>query len=349
MLPHPNAHISIRLAGTVAIILDLVVIALGALVLAALVGVPYGGVTIAARGLPLYLVISAACVGQLIIAINLLRRRPWARVAFLVSAGGMAFSSLFIIMFVRIVSVWFLRPTPFVPNPVESARDLDLALLLIFAIPIALSVWWLVLFTRPRIIAAFESSSSLPVTAADSTEPGVPRSSAQPSSSGSPVRRYASCPTPVLLVAVWFLISGALGLLSLGRPPARMAPVFFFGAVVNPDTGQLVTTLIRLMLAGLAVGLVRLKGVAIDVILVLQALLVINTLAAIASPNFVHALYEATAPHSPASPETWIPGPSSLRSFMILQVVYSLALFITLVANRNRFLQAVSDSQRLSS
>jgi hypothetical protein len=161
MLPHPDAYFSIRLAGTLAIILDVVLIALGAFALFVLVLVPYGGATIAAWGLPIYLVILAASIGQMIIAINLIRRRPWARVAFLVSAAGTAFFSLFIIGLVWAAGLWLSEQTQAVPNAGEQVRDLDLIVLLIFAIPIALSVWWLVLFTRPRIIAAFESSSCL--------------------------------------------------------------------------------------------------------------------------------------------------------------------------------------------
>jgi hypothetical protein len=126
------------------------------------VGVPYGGAVIAAWGLPFYLVIFAACVGQLIIAVNLIQRRPWARVAFLVSAAGTAFSSLFIIVLVWVAGLWLSKPTDAVPNAVEQVRELDLIVLLVFAIPIALSVWWFILFTRPRIIASFESSASLP-------------------------------------------------------------------------------------------------------------------------------------------------------------------------------------------
>lgn len=90
----------------------MVVIAFGALVLAVLVFVPFGGVIIAAWSLPFYLVIFAACVGQMVVAINLILRRPWARVAFLVPAGGMAFSSLFIIVFAWIAALWFVEPTP---------------------------------------------------------------------------------------------------------------------------------------------------------------------------------------------------------------------------------------------
>jgi len=161
MLPHPDAYFSIRLAGTLAIILDLVLIALGAFVLFILVFVPYGGATIAAWGLPFYLVILAASIGQMIIAINLILTRPWARVAFLISAAGTAFFSLFIIGLVWTAGLWLSEPTQAVPNAGEQVRELDLIVLLIFAIPIALSVWWLVLFTRPRIIAAFESSSYL--------------------------------------------------------------------------------------------------------------------------------------------------------------------------------------------
>ena len=165
MLAQPEVVASIRFAGIAAIILDLVIIAVGGLILIALVGVPYGGVVIAVWGLPFYLLISAACVGQLIVAINLIQKRAWARVAFLVSAAGTAFVSLVVIVLVWAAGLWLSKPTEAVPNAAEQVRELDLIVLVVFAMPIALSIWWFILFTRPRTIAIFESSSSSPVTA----------------------------------------------------------------------------------------------------------------------------------------------------------------------------------------
>lgn len=112
----------------------------------------------------------------------------------------------------------------------------------------------------------------------------------------------------------------------------------------------MVTTLVSLILAGLALALIRLKGFAIDAVLVLQVMLVINILAALASPSFVRTLYEATLASTPYASATheYSSLASSVRLAMALQALYSLALVSTLAITRNRFLRAVADSRHLA-
>jgi hypothetical protein len=304
---------------------------------------PYGGIVFGVIGLLISMTVLTFCICLAIFAFGVIRQRHWARIPFLISAAVVCIASLSLILYLLPSGV---PPAPHAPQAAASASKLTGNLYLLLMIPFGLSIWWLVLFTRPRIVAVFDSAST-PVEPIDSPLPSISLASTPGASLISSTRQSASCPTPVLVVAILLLLSGALSLLSLLSPSSRSSPVFFFGVVLSTRIGWLITTLVPLLIAGFAVALIRLKGIAIDGILALEVLLVINLLAALASPSFVRTLYEATVastPHASATPQYssavyWI------RLFMAVHALYLLALISTLAICRNRFLRAVADSR----
>src|SRR5205807_2114091 len=107
-----------------------------------------------------YAVLFAICVGELIIAINVLRRKNWARIALLIWAGIMAFFSA-----VACIAVFFVMN--FMPHATSNPQDANVLvamkffILVFYGIPFGVAVWWLILFNRPRVVAAFGAPSAM--------------------------------------------------------------------------------------------------------------------------------------------------------------------------------------------
>ena len=156
----------------------------------------------------LWLFLIALAVYEILVGAGILRRRNWARITALVWAGIMAFISAITIVFVLAVMD---KIVPNLPNAADVAPAIAVMKWVIacaYAIPLGVGIWWLILFTRPRVISSFT-----PVYAA--LHPGVAFDA-----TGLPsfVPGGPSCPLPVLLVAGIDVFSGVSMLLFLFFP-----------------------------------------------------------------------------------------------------------------------------------
>jgi len=127
-------------------------------------------------------------------AIGLLRLRPWARTSMIVFAG-----------FLGVIGLFGLMMTITGPMPAGSGEGFRWGVGVLFAIPMALSVWWLVQFNNHSTKAAFASS------AADS---GLAR------------------PASITIIA-WMMLAGGL---SCVFAIFTRAPLFLLGATLTGST-----------------------------------------------------------------------------------------------------------------
>ena len=81
-------------------------------------------------------------------SIGLFRLRPWARTSMIVFAG-----------FLGVIALFGLAMTIAGPMPATSGQGFRLGLAVLFAIPLAISVWWLIQFNTRSTKAAFAASA----------------------------------------------------------------------------------------------------------------------------------------------------------------------------------------------
>ncbi len=166
MLPQRESLPAVTAAGVVAVIFASFGILGCGLVMLSLLALPHLPAGPNAPALPeatramvagVYGFFLAICIGELIVAINLLRRRNWARIILLVWAGLMVAMSAFGLLAIWIVTGIATQSTPQMSNAGGFLLFLRFFLALFYGIPLGVGIWWLVLFTRPRVVAAFQA------------------------------------------------------------------------------------------------------------------------------------------------------------------------------------------------
>jgi hypothetical protein len=287
----------------------------------------------------LWLFVLAIAVGELVVAINVLRRRNWARLTILIWAGLMAFLcaiSCAVVFFVlRVVSQTM-------PNLKDAGSVLvftRLFLFLFYAIPFAIGVWWLVLFTRPRVVAAFKTptfGAPLPLDASGFPQP---RPAIAPTITSKP-----SCPLPLLIVAGFLLSSAVSTPVLMFLPTSPSVPFFFFGITFHGATGKIVVAALALIYGIAAIGLIKLKPAALNFILIFQVIFLINGIASLASPNYLGEMHEAVfksaVSNSALPPNFPFFSATFFRAILVFGLVFSFAVVGVLIAFRPRFLRA---------
>src|SRR5579863_4937442 len=143
--------------------------------------------------------------------VGLIRFRNWARVSVLVWAGIAAPICLLVVGLMAFI------PFPSSPESPLSVTMIRVMMMLFYGGPLAIAVWWLILFTRPGIVAQFRAApasagggSGDPFTAIPvPLQPdgsvdvsGAPMAYAVPAPIPGP-----SVPVPIIVLACFFLLS----------------------------------------------------------------------------------------------------------------------------------------------
>jgi hypothetical protein len=135
-------------------------------------------------------------------ALGLFRMRSWARTSILVFAGIIAALSLLSVVMISVIP---FPPMPDAPNA-PRASTIRWVLVAVYIVPLVIGVWWLVLFNKTSIRAAFANTAA----------PAVPG---------------AASPRPlsISIIAWWNIAGGALSLI----PAAMQMPAFIAGMVLT--------------------------------------------------------------------------------------------------------------------
>jgi len=277
------------------------------------------------------------------VGVGVLRRRNWARITMLIWAGIMAVLSAVSIPFIWVV---FNSLPATLPNGAEAAPIVGFMKLFMFffyGIPLAVGIWWLVLFTRPRVAAAFAApvASAAYTPAVDGSgfplvEPPV-RASLAPK---------AVCPLPLMIFAGFLIFSAVFMLLVGFFPMTGSVPFFFFGQFVSGFSAKVFLALLGVAFGISAIGIFKLKAWALHAILVLQCVLFINGILSVLNPRFLNAMQEAMQranAENPAFPggNPFLTG-SFFHSILIFGLCFSAAIIALLLFYRSRFLEAAS-------
>lgn len=162
-----------------------------------------------------------------ITGVGVVKRRPWGRILIFVTAGiAIAFC---VFGSIGIVIAPLMTPPP--PDiPASSMRDAIIAGVGALLIPLGIAVWWLVLFTRPRVAGEFAAASSLPSMPSLVFEP-------QPQIMPTTAAPFAApeIPISIRVIAVVEIIFGALTFVGpfYSRLMNLKPPLLAFGFLVH--------------------------------------------------------------------------------------------------------------------
>ena len=208
--------------------------------------------------------------------------------------------------------------------PPGTVQLLRWVLLAIYGLPLAVGVWWLILFNRRTIKAQFAATAT-------STASGVPQK--------------PRCPLPIAVLA-WFYATSILNLFFLPFVHVH-APVFIFGKLLPDRFGPAVLILSCLAFTVSGVGLLKLKPWSYSLTMGLQVFWLTSTAVSMLRPNF-NAVMHSFLKRIEASlhlPESQLSANNFLQHFgwfMAFGLLFAGGILGLLVYYRERFLEAAS-------
>jgi hypothetical protein len=351
-LPNRVSLPAVTAAGVVAIIFSALGVLLGLLVEVSMLVAPGMHSSEATPGLPgstravvqiFWLFGLGVAVLGFFVGIGVLRRRNWARITMLIWGGIMAVLSGISIPVIFLV---FNTLPSALPNGAEAGPFmgfLKVFMVLFYGIPLGIGIWWLVLFTRPRVAAAFAAPASLASypSAMDVTGFPLPEPATAPS-----ISPKAVCPLPLMIFAGFLVFSSVCMILFMLSPMTGAMPFFLFGHFFSGLTAKAIFGIMGLVFGVGAIGILKLKPWALDTVLVLQLVFLANGFLSILNPRFLAVMQEAMQRADAANPA--FPGGSPFltdsffRAMMIIGMCFSVAIIVLLLVYRPRFREAAS-------
>jgi hypothetical protein len=271
-------------------------------------------------GLLLFLLCCALLV--IVVGIEVIRLRRWARIAILLIAGCMLFFGV-IGAAVILLSLLIAPVDPALSNPLPA-----FLLASIYGGPIAIATWWLVLFTRAAVVEQFDRAAP-PVA----TDPG-------PSFLNNP-----QCPLAVRIVA-WYLASFVLFLPFLPFLPFHI-PAYFLGHLYRGPAASLILIFDFVLLAAAGIGLLLVKRWGYALTLATQIFFCVNGLYSAFSSSFESmvrsVMSEMNLPQLPSlTPAVF----RHFRYFNLLGLIIPLAIIVTLLFCKRAFFAAANGTIR---
>ena len=271
--------------------------------------------------------------------VGLIRFRNWARISVLVWAGITTPICL------MAMAVMIFIPLPPTPNSAPIAGEFVRAMVVIFyGAPLAIAVWWLILFTRPRVVEQFQAApvsedaqgdpfTVLPPPAAAALDapfhPGPYANRVSPSRPGIPL--------PIIVLACFFLISAA----SIFFIFFFHMPAMVFGHAFTGLTGSVVYATWCALYAVAGVGMLRRVSWAYSVAIGVQILGIVSGIMTVLSPNFDAMMRRAISNMRLPPPEVYAaPSMEHLRGFSVIGLLFPLTILGLLAYYRPRFLEA---------
>lgn len=258
----------------------------------------------------------------IVVGVQVIRLRNWARISLLVIAGCLLFFGVIGIAVIFVTAF----VTPF-PDPRVSRLLLVSILAVTYGIPIAIALWWLILFTRSSIAAQFHLSAVAP---ADRPAKSPAVSTFRLSKPGCP---------PVIRIVGWYLASFIL-LIPFVPFTIRHFPAFFFGHVFRGPAAFFVylSSLGLLILPGF--GLLFLKPWSYPLAIASQLVVCANGIATAFSPAYTELLRSLFGQMNLVE----FPGTEEMlhysRYFNFLGLIMPIAILITLLVVRRQFFAA---------
>lgn len=262
-----------------------------------------------------------------ITGVQVIRLRNWARISLLLIAGCFLF---FGVMGIAVIFVTVYAATPL--DPRVSQGLLVSILGIIYGIPTAISLWWLILFTRRSVVAQFRALAAL--------EPPRP-------SSAMSLLNNPECPLGVRIVG-WYLGSFLLIMPFTPFFPSSVPAIFFGHLLQGPAaTGLYIFNFASISIPG--IGLLLLKRWSYPLTIAGQLLASANAIYSTLSPSYAAilraALEKMNVPDVPSNAGQIF---RYSRYFTLIGLVVPIAIVITLFVTRRKFYEAADRASRAS-
>lgn len=292
-----------------------------------------------------WLFVIAVCVFGIFVGVGVLRRRNWARISIIVWAAFMTMVSAITIPVMFLVFNAMPGMMPADANVVPVMGFIKWFVVLFYGIPLGVGIWWLVLFTRPRVSTAFtapvEAMAPYPPAMLDVS--GFPLAAPSPTTSPTP---KPACPLPLMILAGFLIFSSFFMVLMVLVPMTGAMPFFFFGHFYSGLTAKFLLGLMGLLFGAAGVGIFKLKPWALHTLLVLQSVFFVNGIISLMNRRFLAVMQEAMQRADAENPAFAGGNPfltsSLLHTFMIFGLCFSAALIGLLLFYRSRFLEAAA-------
>jgi hypothetical protein len=282
--------------------------------------------------------------------VGLIRLRNWARISVLVWAGITAPICLIVIAMMAVIPL----PTP-ADSPVTNTM-VRLVVVIFYGAPLAIAVWWLILFTRPKIVAQFRpalaGASGDPFTslsAATAAPSDGLDGNAAPAAYAVPARLLVvrpGIPVPIIVLACFFLMSA----LSIFFIFFIHMPAMVFGHAFTGLTGSVVYATWCVLYAIAGAGILGRVSWAYSVAIGLQILGIISGIMTLLSPNFDEVMRRAMSSMQMPAPDVYqMESMAHLRGFSFIGLLFPLAILGLLAYYRPQFLKACANKRQNSS
>jgi hypothetical protein len=324
----PQASASVVAAGVVAIIAGAfgALSTIGSLAVFTRPGFPQTGAPFPSALRPVVygtlLFFLAVALFVVFTGVQVIRLRNWARIALLIVAGCMCFFGI-----IGIGVIFFtIFVTP--PDPTISKPLLATILAFIYGLPVAVALWWLILLTRPAIVAQFFAAASFDRTSTVSS----------PSRFNNP-----QVPLAVRIVG-WYLASFILFLpflpFMLGHIPA-----LFFGHLFHGPSAAAIFFLNFALLAVAGIGLLLVKRWSYPLALASQLLLCVNSVLSAFSPtlesSMTATMTEMGLPPALAPTDAML---HQMRYMFLTGLAIPVAIVVVLLLFRRSFFEAAASA-----
>jgi hypothetical protein len=251
--------------------------------------------------------------------IGLLRLKNWARISTLVWSGvTVVISTLVLVAF---------AVAPFPPSlnaPPNFAGIMRAALLIFYGLPLAIGIWWLILFNRQSVANQFVQPAGGPLDTYGSPVEGL--SASRP-----------TLPLPIAVFGVFLVFSSVCVVL----PSFLPVPVILFGHAIRGAAETAVWVGFGLATLAAGTGLLRLKRWSYDLAFGLQLFWLLSGIVTLTSGNYAALMHEAMssiqAKFGGEYPEY---PPGQMMTFSYAGLAVPVLILALLVYYRSRFLQA---------
>ncbi len=337
---------AVTAAAVVAIIFGLLGVSFGALVEVSLLvfpsiqpqqgqqAMPPGAVAISQV---LWLFLIAISVFGIFVGAGVIRRRNWARISILIWACFMTLTCALAIpaMFFLFSMMPSMMPGDANIGPVMSV--IKWVSVLFYSVPLAVGIWWLVLFTRTRVAIAFTGPAT-PAPALDASGFPLPETPVLTQRQMKP-----TCPLPLAILSWFFIASAFSTILFLFMPLPYSYPFYFFGHTFHGIEVKIFIAAFALVNGILGIAILKLKSWALHTTITLQCIFLVNGFISIISPTFLSEVHETMATmsyqHSSFPGGNFIFPANYFRVMMIFGLVLGATILGILLFYRGRFLE----------
>ncbi len=280
--------------------------------------------------------------------VGILQLRPWARISIIVMSGVAVFFAVCGALGIMMVPL-LLQQEPSVP--VAAIKVVVLVGLIMLAVPLAIAIWWLILFTRKRVQFEFATRGATAISSA------IPGATPAPDPAPGFVPAFATAPsTPqipisIRVIAIIILVSAPVALFSLPLAIRAHLPTIILGVwMTGWATPAYVGISVAIQIA-LPIAVLRRRLRALDGLIAYLLFATLNAMLFFVSPSrnaFFDALMRAQSTAPGVDPGLVRQFISTVMPFVMGVSVLLFAIALYFLFTRRKAYRAACEAHRIA-